>query len=140
MKVVKDSAEFMASFDAMFGAPEEFRPTATYIAEGDCIEFFARSGSFYAERIDDLVTVYYSRQNNEIIGSLIKDVGRFCREILAKHPAFKIVVEDGPVRLEHLFLAKIMSYDEDNIAVATYKKLMDVAEEVDAKAELCATA
>ena len=51
-----------------------FQPTATYDPDGDCIEFLAAPDAFYAERIDDLVTVYYSQQTDEIIGSLIAKI------------------------------------------------------------------
>jgi hypothetical protein len=57
---------------------EQFRPTASYDPDGDCIEFLAKPDPFYAERVDDLVTVYYSQETGEVIGSLIKDVARFC--------------------------------------------------------------
>ena len=42
------------------GAPA-FQPSATYDRDGDCIEFLATPDAFYAERVDDLVTVYYSQ-------------------------------------------------------------------------------
>src|SRR5438093_8781193 len=86
---------------------EQFRPTATYDPDGDCIEFLAKPDPFYAERVDDLVTVYYSQDTDEVIGSLIKGVSRFYAEFTKKNPGFKIVIEDGPVRLEHLFLARL---------------------------------
>jgi len=35
-----------------------------YDPDGDCIEFLSRPEEFWAERIDDLVTVYYSERNN----------------------------------------------------------------------------
>ena len=56
---------------------EQFEPTATYDPDGDCIEFLARPDPFYAERVDDLVTVYYSQESNEVVGSLIKGVRGF---------------------------------------------------------------
>jgi hypothetical protein len=46
----------------LLGRPaEQFEPTATYDPDGDCIEFLARPDPSYAERVDDLVTVYYQR-------------------------------------------------------------------------------
>ncbi len=38
--------------------------TAVYDPDGDCIEFLARPEPFYAERIDDLITVYYSQETH----------------------------------------------------------------------------
>lgn len=59
---------------------EPFEPSATYDPDGDRIEFIARPDSFYAERVDDLVTVYYSHETNEIVGSLIKGVSQLSRQ------------------------------------------------------------
>ena len=73
--------------DALGKPAQQFRPTATYDPDGDCIEFLAKPDPFYAERVDDLVTVYYSQETNEVIGSLIKGVSRFCQEILGENAA-----------------------------------------------------
>src|SRR5882762_7459680 len=104
---VTSNEEFAKRMLLLARSAEQFRPTATYDADGDCIEFLARPDPFYAERIDDLVTVYYSQETGAIIGSLIKGVSRFCSEFAKKNPGFKIVVENGPIRLEHIFLARL---------------------------------
>jgi len=125
-----------------------FQATTTYDPDGDCIEFLVKRDPFYAERIDDLVTVYYSQETREIIGSLIKGIGRLCRQLSEKMPAFKIEVQDGPVKLEHLlFLAKLLASPEHcadeptRVTTLTYRKqvydkLIEAAERNDAKAEL----
>lgn len=117
---------------------EQFRPSATYDPDGDCIEFLAKPDSFYAERVDDLVTVYYSQETGEIIGSLIKGVSRFCSEFTKRNPGFRIVVEDGPVRLEHFFLARLWSSAADPKAITTltYRKLIEVAGETVVQGDL----
>ena len=51
---------------------EDFKPTAVYDPDGDCIEFIAKPDPFYAERVDDLLTVYYSQESGEEVGSLIE--------------------------------------------------------------------
>src|SRR5205809_8058154 len=86
---------------------EQYRPTATYDPDGDCIEFLAKPDPFYAERVDDLVTVYYSQETNEVIGSLIKGVGSFCDKILQTMPGFGIEIRDGRGRLVHIFRARL---------------------------------
>lgn len=125
-----------------------FQPTTTYDPDGDCIEFIVKPDPFYAERIDDLLTVYYSQESNEIIGSLIKGIASLCRKLSEKMPAFKIEVQDGPVKLEHLlFLAKLLASPEQSssepphVTTLTYRKqvydsLIEAAERSDAKAEL----
>ena len=53
---------------------ETFEPMAVYDQDGDCIEFLFSNESYYAQRFDSLVTVYYGRESGEIVGSLIKGV------------------------------------------------------------------
>jgi hypothetical protein len=108
-----------------------FAPSATYDPDGDCIEFIAKPDSFYAERIDDLVTVYYSQQSREIVGSLIKSMSRFNRDVLQKVPGFRIEIDDGKVRLVQLFRAKLWTsgFDPENVVSITYRKLLKVAED-----------
>jgi hypothetical protein len=106
------------------------RPRFT-IPTAIAIEFLSKPEPFYAERIDDLVTVYYSQETREVIGSLIKGASRFCSEILKRLPGFRIEVVDRNVRLEHIFLAKLWSAEHDpaDLATITYRKLIKAAEE-----------
>jgi hypothetical protein len=130
---VTSNDEFARRMMLLARTAEHFRPTATYDSDGDCIEFLAKPDPFYAERVDDLVTVYCSQDTGEVIGSLIKGVANFCREFSKKNPGFKIVVEDGSVRLEHIFLARLWSSTEDRKAIQTltYRKLIEVAGETE---------
>lgn len=138
---VTSNADFAKRMMLLARPAEQFEPTAIYDPDGDCIEFLAKPDAFYAERVDDLVTVYYSQETNEVIGSLIKGVSRFCDDLLAKMPGFKIEIHDGRVRLLHIFLARLWSSERDPRGLATlaYKKLIDVAQdtEVEVDAELC---
>ena len=84
---VTSNEEFAKRMMLLARPAEQFRPTATYDPDGDCIEFLAKPDSFYAERVDDLVTVYYSQETGEVIGSLIKGVSKFCKTLLEKCPA-----------------------------------------------------
>jgi len=117
--------------------PEPFKPFATYNRDGDCIEFFAAQDMFYAERIDDLVTVYYSFETNEIVGSLIKGV----EDLLEECPALQIVISDRKVRLSHLFMAHLFSRDQidqkiSDVRRLVYRKLIRVAEDTGTEADL----
>jgi hypothetical protein len=118
---------------------EQFRPTATYDPDGDCIEFLAKPDPFYAERVDNLVTVYYSQETGEIVGSLVKGVSRFFQEFSKKNPGFRIVIELEPVRLEHIVLARLWSSPQDPKAIKTltYRKLIEVAGETVVEGSLC---
>jgi hypothetical protein len=117
----------------------QFEPTATYDKDGDCIEFLARPDPFYAERIDDLVTVYYSQDTGEVIGSLIKGVSGFCKKVLETMPGFNIEIQDGRMQIVHIFRARLWSSttDPQGIQTLTYKKLIQVAEESDVEADMC---
>ena len=109
-----------------------------YNTDGDCIEFLISDESFYAERVDKLLTVYYGRESGEIVGSLVKGVKRFIAEMTRTSPGFAIEVQDGRVRLKHLFTAGMWKQG-DPIKVKSYKKLRDYAEELSIEAELQAT-
>ncbi|HEV8058299.1 MAG TPA: hypothetical protein VGP68_00370 [Gemmataceae bacterium] len=136
---VTSNADFAKLMMLLARPAEQFRPTATYDPDGDCIEFLAKPEPFYGERVDDLVTVYYSQETNEVIGSLIKGVAHFCSEFSRKNPGFSIIVKDGPVRLEHLFLARMWSFTHGpmEIRTLTYQKLIEVAGKTVVEGELC---
>ncbi|HET6248155.1 MAG TPA: hypothetical protein VFE47_10700 [Tepidisphaeraceae bacterium] len=138
MKIIKTGDEFLAEMEARFGPPEDFHPTATYIPDGDCIEFIARPGPYRAQRLDDLVTVYLSEADDEIVGSLIKGIQKLCRQLTEKLPGFKVNVDDGRIRLEHLFLAYTWSEPlQSKLIQRTYRKLIEAAEATKAEADLC---
>jgi hypothetical protein len=130
--------EFAARVLELAGPGEPFRPTAYYDADGDCIEFLARPDNFYAERIDDLVTVYHSQETGEIIGSLLKGVTPLCERLLKQLPGLRIEIQHGKVKLVHIFLAKLWASDvnPDDLATLTYRKLIDVARQTDVEVEL----
>jgi hypothetical protein len=83
----------------------EFKPTACYDSDGDCIEFLTKPDPFREERVDDLVMVYYSQKTGEVIGSSIKGLSALAKCLKQKLPGFMSTIEDGRIRLEHLFLA-----------------------------------
>jgi hypothetical protein len=119
----------------------DFKPEASYDPDGDCIEFLAKPDPFYEERVDDLLTVYYSQKTHEVIGSLVKGVSKLAARLAEKLPGFAITIEDGRIRLEHLFLAGMWLQESkpQTIQVLVYKKLAQIAEKTDVEvsAELC---
>jgi len=136
---VTSNSDFAKRMMLLAKPAELFKPTANYDADGDCIEFLAKPDPFYAERVDDLVTVYYSQETDEVIGSLIKGVSKFCRDMLSRMPGFKIVVHDGPVMLQHIFLAQMWStkLEPDDLSTLTYRKLVEMSQETVIEGELC---
>ena len=138
MKAMSNS-DFVERMTQLAASADPFEPTASYDPDGDCIEFLAKPDPFYAERVDDLVTVYYSQETGEIVGSLIKSASKFCQRLLERFPGFRIEIIDGRVKLEHLFLARLWSAspEQQEIITVTYRKLIQVAEETHAEAEMC---
>jgi hypothetical protein len=134
---ITPNAEFAKRKMLLARPAEYFSSAVTYDPDGDCIEFVAKPDPFYAERVDDLVTVYYSQETDEVIGSLIKGVSKFCNEVLQKIPGFQIEIHDGPIRLVHIFRARLWTSKRDpqDMATLTYRKLIEVAEEAGAEVE-----
>lgn len=112
-----------------------FRPSATYDRDGDCVEFLVKPDSFYGERIDDVVTVYRSHDTDEVVGSLIKGV----THLLKQFPNLQIVVDDGKVKIEHLFVVAGMvpqKTGDQPLRMISYRKLIAAAHETGVEADL----
>ena len=128
------NSDFAALVTRLAQSAPSFEPSATYDPDGDCIEFLASPDPFYAERVDDLVTVYYSQETGEVTGSHIKGVSKF----LKKLPGLRIEILDGRIKLVHLFRAKLWtsSPGPKQVRALTYVKLIAVAERTDIGAQL----
>jgi hypothetical protein len=136
---VTSNEEFAKRMLLLARPAEQFRPTAILDPDGDCIEFLAKPDPFYAERVDDLLTVYYSHETGEIVGSLLKGVSKFCREMLEKMPGFRVEIHDGRVKLVHIFRARLWSstFDPRALPALVYRKLIEVSDNVEVEAEMC---
>lgn len=132
------SSDFAKRMMLLARSAEEFEPTATYDPDGDCIEFLVKPDPFYGERVDDLVTVYYSQETNEVVGSLLKGVSGFCKTISETMPGFKIEIRGGRVRLVHIFRAQLWGAKREpgDLTTLTYEKLIQVAEDSDVETEM----
>ncbi len=140
--MILSNDEYEKKVDQIASSTKSFEPGAYYDPHGDCIEFLIEPHDFYAERIDDLVTVYYSRETNEIIGSLIKGVSSLRENLLDKYPGFIVEIQDGKICLAHLFRAHLWSEAplgkrRNKVIIRTYQKLAACAEKADAVADLC---
>lgn len=136
---VTSNEEFAKRMMLLARPAEQFEPTATYDPDGDCIEFLAKPDPFYAERVDDLLTVYYSQESGEVIGSLLKGVTRFCKQMLEKMPGFRVEIHDGRIRLVHIFRARLWSskFHPQDLPALVYRKLIEVADDAEVDTELC---
>ena len=133
MTATTSNQDFAKRMTLMAGDAKKFKPTATYDPDGDCIEFLAKPDPFYAERVDDLVTVYYSQETDELIGSLIKGVSKFCRELLRQMPGFKIEIQDRRVKLQHIFQARLWSgeFGPHDFVTLAYEKLIELSDDME---------
>ena len=117
--------------------PFSGNPMVFYNHDGDCIELVLSDESFTATRIDSLLTVYTGRESGELVGAVIKGVKAFIQKVLVHAPGFSIEVEDGQIKLEYLFLAQLWtSNPPSGTILRTYRKLRDLAEARDLRAEL----
>jgi len=130
--------EFAARVMELAGPAGSFKPNAYYDSDGDCIEFLAKPDNFYAERVDDLVTVYLSEATGEVIGSLLKGVTPLCNELLVRLPGFKVEIQQGKVMLVHIFQARLWAFEVDPSELATlaYKKIIEVADKTRVEVDL----
>ncbi len=137
--MITSNEDFAKTMMLLANPSKRFIPSASYDIDGDCIEFIYKPDPFYAERIDDLVTVYYCQETNEVIGSLIKGVSKFCKEMLSRYPGFKIEIQHGPVKLQHIFLARLWSsaVEPSEFVALTYRRLAEASRETVVEGELC---
>ena len=76
-----------------------------YSASGDCVSYFVKDDRCFAERVDELVTVYHSMDTNELVGCKIKGVQRLLRTL----GDFGVSVEEEEIELGLFFMAAAMA-------------------------------
>ena len=76
-----------------------FRPVPHYFAQGDFVTYYFRDDPCFAERVDDLLTVFLSFDTKELVGCKIKGV----KHILQTAGDFGVALDDGEVRLGVFF-------------------------------------
>ena len=82
--------------------PKAFRSAPVYFPTGDFLTYLLKDGPCIAERLDDVVTLYLSRDTRELVGFKVKGV----QHILKKAGAFGVGVGGGDgVRLGLFFFA-----------------------------------
>lgn len=111
-----------------------FAPSAYFDPDGDFIEFHAQPDDHWEEVVDETISVLYSNETDEIVGSIIKNVTK----LLARFPGFQIEIHDGKVSLVHVLTCVLWASEHtpDDLKVIKYKKLIEVARQTEIIAEL----
>jgi hypothetical protein len=85
-----------------------------YSPEADTLEFVVKPGlEYYAKRIDDLVTIYYSDSTEESVGVLLTGLRRLLHKYTRHLPGLEVEVANGRVKVEHLLLIYLWVGSED---------------------------
>ena len=105
-----------------------FEPFSLLNEDGDCIEFFVSPKDYYAERVDDYLTVYIEEETGEVAGFVIKNITRILKRVAAQQAVYSFVIFDGEVRLEALFTVMLGNTVDQKITyVREYRKVVDIA-------------
>ncbi len=73
-----------------------FRAVPHYFPAGDYVTFYVKDERCFAERVDDLLTVFLSSETGEMVGCKIKGI----KHLLAALGVFGVVVSSADLALE----------------------------------------
>jgi len=79
--------------------PRGFEPHPYFGLEEDCLTFYFDNAESYGKRIDDLLTLFLSVKNNELVGCQVKGI----RKNLKRLGHFGIAIKHGKIRLDLFF-------------------------------------
>jgi hypothetical protein len=119
---------FMANLLGMVPTTPATGARAFFNEDGDCIEILTANESYYGERIDDLLTVFYGRESGKVVGGVIKGAKAFVRKTLDCAPGFAAEFCGGNVRVEYLLTAAMWAKGKDKMAIELYMQLRDIAD------------
>ena len=79
--------------------PAGFEPRPYYGSEEDSLTFYFDNAESYGKRVDELLTLFLSVKNDELVGCQVKGV----RKNLARLGRFGVAIKHGKVRLDLFF-------------------------------------
>lgn len=129
--------------------PATFHPSVRRNETGDCVEFLFAPDSYWSERVDDLITVYYSYESGEIVGGLIKGYRSLCEGLLEHLPGLRIEIKQRQIPLHQIIeLAFLVTDPEPEASQGTiptiryekYQKVIQEAENANLEMEFAAAA
>jgi hypothetical protein len=97
-----------------------FHPHPFYSKEGDFLTYYFRGDEAYADRVDDILTVYRSMESNELVGFKIKGVRHLMETLSDFYREYRD--DDGEVMLSLLVMAG-MGMSSDVEAKPHYKQI-----------------
>jgi hypothetical protein len=110
-KMAKDLMKYLETVK-----PRGFEPCPYYGAEEDCLTFYFDKAESYGKRVDDLLTLFLSVKNDELVGCQVKGV----RKYLKRLGHFGIGIKHGKVRLDLFFHLLAFLADNRNSAKNTW--------------------
>jgi hypothetical protein len=90
-----------------------------YYPVGDYLTFFAGESRCFAVRVNELLTVYLSTEDDSLVGCKVKGVARVMEQLKAMH----VVVSDGSITLGLFFVSVAAITEEEN----TRRKVLNYA-------------
>ena len=104
-----------------------FTPHSFYSKEGDFLTYYFCDEDFYADRIDDILTIYRTMDQADFVGFKLKGI----RHLLDTLGDFTLQVRDGDgaLKLGMLFLAG-MSLIEHPPVLEYYQRLANETKEI----------
>ena len=118
--MAQDLIEYLKTHPA-----QGFRPVPHYFPEGDFVTYYFRNDPSYAQRVDDLLTVFLAFDTKELVGCKIKGV----RHILQTAGDFGIGLDAGTVQLGFFFFVGA-SLAKEEMQKKRYEELRQKASEV----------
>jgi hypothetical protein len=86
--------------------PKGFKSCPFYSREGDFLTFFFQDDDYYAERIDEILTVFRSHKTKKFVGFKLKGVAHLLTMLGTVR--VRVVDDEGNLRLFMLLLAGSM--------------------------------
>jgi ABC-type amino acid transport substrate-binding protein len=135
MTVLYDKELAHRIFEIAGTTPEHFKPFAFHNTDGDCVEFFVTQDDYFAERIDDYLTLYLDMDTEQIVGFVIKNIKRILERLSKQKSAMAFVIDDGRVRLRSLFVSMFANENTNldqekkrDLVIREYRKVVEIAE------------
>lgn len=93
--------------------PPPFSPRPLYVAEADSVLFFIDDSDYFAQRVDELLTVFLRVEGESLVGLEVKGV----KHLLSKLPSFGVTVSSENVDIQLIFAAYLLNkrLDAENV-------------------------